>query len=234
MALEEARTAFEVKGVPEGLLDYIRLNLVYLYRRMKRPVMASHVLDRLFQRADAVDKIVLVGAHTARGFLLLDQNPRAAAVSFRSALSVRCAKDSHEECSILQDIALAETRIGNYSRALKALARSRELAKRKDLFFLLAKCLSETGRVHYLQNDFAHAREALRQANALARKHDYYEQLFLAQFYLRRISLRQGDMTSAKSTEASLRYLAMRIEESFEELEVFRAEIEGRKEEAEQ
>ena len=234
MALEEAQIALEEKDLPESLLDYIRLNLVYLYRRMGRPVMASHILDRLFQRSDDLERIVLVGAHTARGFLLLGDDPRAAVVSFRSALAVRCQKDPHEECALLQDVALAETKIGNYSRALRTLVRSRDLAKRKDLFFLLAKCFVEIGRVHYLQRNIDSAREAFREANALSRRHDYYEQLFLAQYYLRKLSLDQGDPTSAKSIEASLRYLATRIEESFEELETFRAELEGRKEEAEQ
>jgi hypothetical protein len=59
-------------------------------------------------------------------------------------------------------------------------------------------------------------------ASELARRGNHFETLFDAHYYLRRLALDAGDLASARTNEASLRYFAKHIDTDFEELREFK------------
>lgn len=227
LAKEEAEAAIEIEDLPQNVVDKLRLNLAATYRKLGRPFIAKELLTLLLARRDEVSVETLAGAHWVMGSVLLDRQPTEAARHYRSALSIiRSKKDSYDECRILYNIGLAESRAGNYVRALKPLTKACDLAKRKDYNFWVAKILTEIGKTLFLRGDRELARKTLREANEQARRRDYWEQLFINQYYLRRFALDEGDVASAKAAESSLKFFTTRIEDSFEELQAFKEETE--------
>ena len=230
VAREQAEAALEEDGIPSPLLDSIRLNLADVYRRLGRFVLAQWILDGLLSKKDRLPRELLAGANSVMGSVMLRREPKGAAVYYRSALSLlRHLKDRYEECKLLYNIGLAESKCGNFARSSKVLHKAQDLARRKDYNFLLTKIQAEIGKSLYLKGEPQRARQALRDAMELARQRDYYEQLFICQYYLRRLALGEGDEIGARTSEGSLKFFASRIEESFEELEAFKAELQDLK-----
>lgn len=232
LAREQAEAAFEQDGVPPSLLEWIRLNLAAIYRRMNLRMLSLEILDGLFARREQLPQELLSGAHSIIGSIFLEKDPRKAAQHYRSSLGiVRALRNPFEECKVLYNIGIAESKSGNYRRAHKTLLRARSLAERKDFSFWISKIQTEIGKTFYLEGGHAQARTVLREAIGLARSRDYYEQLFMSQYYLRKISLAEGDEASAKAAEASMKFFATRLQDSFEELDEFKEELNTRKEE---
>jgi transcriptional regulator with XRE-family HTH domain len=232
LAREEAEEALELRGISEELLNHARLKLAHIYRRLKRSALAGCMIDQLMSREDKLSPELLIETYAAQGSLLLTEKPNEAAAWYRKALPIaRTAKSRKPEVDIQYDIALAEMGAGHYSRALKVLHRTRDLASKLELHFLVARCQAEIGKAHYLMGAYEEARASIREAIGLARTREYYELLFQNQYYLRKISLSEGDAAAARVAEAGLKFFATRIEEEFEELREFRSELRSRSEE---
>jgi transcriptional regulator with XRE-family HTH domain len=207
LAREEAESALEEDGLQPDLSDKIKLTLAIIYRKLNLTVVSQDLLASLLSRSTRKD--IQSGARAAMGSVLLRRNPKEAAVHYRVALTItRQLKKRLEECIYLYNIALAEIGSGNLSRALKTLQRTKELAKKRDYSFWLAKIQTEIGKTHYLMGNRMDARHALHEANDLARTGEYFEQLFMNQFYLRRIAIEEGNTAGAGVMAGSLRYFA--------------------------
>jgi len=230
LAREEAESALELDGLQDELSDKIRLTLASIYRKLNLTVVSQDILTSLLSRSPQKD--VLAGARAAMGSVLLKRNPREAAIHYRAAFSiVRGLKKRFEECIYLYNIALAESRSGNLSRGLKTLYRARDIARRREYAYWIAKIQTEIGRVLYLMGNKNDARRSFQEANDLARVGEYYEELFINQFYLRKIASEEGNSAGVGVMTASLRFFATRLEETFEELESFKKELEHSREE---
>lgn len=230
LAREEAESAIELDGLQADLSDKIRLTLASIYRKLNLNVVSQDILTSLLSRTTQKD--VQAGARAALGSVLLKRNPREAAIHYRAALTLaRGLKKRFEECIYLYNISLAERMSGNLARALKTLYRARDIARRREYSYWVAKIQTEIGKVQYLMGSKVEARLSLQEANDLARAGEYYEQLFLNQFYLRKISLEEGSVAGVGVMTASLKFFATRLEETFAELEAFKKELEHSREE---
>jgi transcriptional regulator with XRE-family HTH domain len=231
LAREHAEAALEEERLPTSFLDAVKLNLAVVYRHQSRCTLATEILNGLLARREDLPRDILAGTFSVMGSILLSKNPRHAAVHYRSALGIiRETRDSFEECKTHYNIGIAELRSRNFARAQKALLRAREIAAKKDYNFWVSWSQTALAQSFYLQGERERANQAFREANVLARRGEYYEHLFLNHYYLRKMDLEAGNATSAKTLESSLRFFATRIEETFEELEEFRRELEVEKE----
>ncbi len=233
LARSYAEDALEEESISTALLDPIRLNLADIYRRLNRLVLSREILDGLVGRSKELSTQLQVGALSLMGSSLLDHDPKSASRYYREALPfTRQTKDYYEECKLLYNIGVAESRSRNYLRSERVLLKAIALAERKDYIFLVSKAKAEIGKAFYLNGQVGEARQYLREAMEVARRRDYYEQLFTCQYYLRRIALDEGNQAKARATESSLRFFASKIEESFDELRSFRSELAVTREES--
>ena len=230
LAREEAEAALQLASRDSELHDQIRVQLATIYRRMGYAALAQDLIHILLARADRLSPELQADAQLIMGNLLLDQQPRKASEHYRYALkATRKLRDQWGTCKALYNLGVAESRVGRFQFAIKRLTEAIVIAKREHYSFWICKIKGAMGKYFYLSNDKEAARSTLLEASQLARRGDYFEELFVDHYYLRRLALDAGDMKAAKLAEASLRYFATRIEDEFEELTIFRREQEDQR-----
>jgi tetratricopeptide (TPR) repeat protein len=235
LARQEAEAALEQPGLPDLILDKLRLDLAMIYWRLGRPLLATELFDRLLTRsADVTPEILAVTLHERGSMLLVLGHAREAAVQYRRALDVqKKRKDLAGVAKLHCNIGLAELEAGNHHRAARSFLRAIPMAERVRRTLAaerlrLAKtigfCKFGLARIHFEKGENKAARSAFREVSDQARLHNDYDLLFASHYYLRRIALAEGQLQEARSCEASLRFFASRLEEPLPELEDYRRE----------
>lgn len=225
LAREEVEAALELAPRPSKLLDRVRLTLSTVYRRLGNHALAREILEGLLARSGELTQRTLGGAHEAMGNLEVASQPKKAASHYRTALAVaNRLQDTFEKCKLLHNLGIAEAKAGNFDRGLKRLHEGREVAKQRQFNYMLAAIHNEIAKTLYLKGEKAKARLALKQADDLARKGEYYSLLFIDQYYLRRLAIEEGNEAEARIAEASLRFFATRLEEPCDELRLYQEE----------
>jgi tetratricopeptide (TPR) repeat protein len=225
LAREEAEAALELAPRPSEVLDKSRLQLASVYRRMGRSALAEDVLEVLLRRGNELEPEVHAGAQEVMGSIFLNKQPRKAVIHYRSALAIqRKLKNRWEECILLYNLGLAESKSKRYDYALKRLSEAEAVANRQNFNFWICKIQGSIGKNLYLKGDRRAALAAFRKSNERARRGDYYTELFVNHYYLRQMAREDGDIMTARASEASLRYFSTRLDESLEELDAFKNE----------
>ncbi len=218
-ALESAATSWEVR-------NWLRLTLAQIYFNLHRRFLSAEILGGLLVEQEALPPELTARTHRLMGDIHYRSDPRRAAHHYRTALSAaRLTKNPLFECESEYMVGVAEAACGNFSRSLKILLKALQLAKRKDFSLLLAKIHVDIGKNYFRRSDFTAARQWFREASRLARERDYTEQIFLSQYYLRELSLVEGDILGAKCVSASLKHFLKCLNGSLEEAEAFKNEL---------
>jgi transcriptional regulator with XRE-family HTH domain len=230
LAREEAEVTLQLAPIDSELLDCARLQLATIYWRLNLTALAHDLLEVMLTRRTKLAPELQADAVHIMGNLLLKAHPRKAAEHYRSALLIqRKLKNHWEACILLHNLGLAESHSGRYEYALKRFNEAMAVATREHFSFWICKIRGAIGKNLYKSGNTEAARSALLEASQLARRGDYFKELFVDHYYLRRLALDSGDLTAAKVSEASLKYFATRLEEEIEELVAFKREQEGQK-----
>jgi tetratricopeptide (TPR) repeat protein len=138
-------------------------------------------------------------------------------------------EDAFSLCKTFGNLGAVAARAGQERHALAHFQHSLDMARQQGYPYYAAKRLHDIGRLHYDRGRLGEARRSLHDSNELARRGEFHDVTFLNCFYLWKSALAEGDRAAAMANDKSLRFFAFKIENSFPELEEFKAHLETRK-----
>ena len=228
MAEEECKSIVSIGGVGPFILRRAFVLLSSIYYEVGRAELARIMIDQARRKGDTEDLKSEADISSMVGLLDTDAGrlDEAAQALARAGTLYESLKDEFNLCKTHANTAHVELAAGRPDSALALFTRSLELARRLGYQYYVAKRLHDIGLLHYKRTRLDQASKSFYESNELSRRADYYDVIFLNCYYLWKIALERGDRSAAALNEKSLRFYAFKIEETFTELEDFKAFLE--------
>lgn len=228
MAEEECKSIVSIGGISSFILRRALILLSWIYHECGRAELARIMIGQAQQKSDPADLKSEADIASMMGLLETEAGSLAEARKSlaRANTLYESLKDEFNLCKTYANTARVELAAGRTEQALDLFNRSLELARRLGYQYYVAKRLHDIGLLHYSLHKADQASKFFYESNELARRADYYDTIFLNCYYLWKIALERGDRSAAALNEKSLRFYAFKIEETFPELEGFKAFLE--------